>query len=134
TTEERVGRVPAATAADVDEAVGAARAAFDAGEWTALSSAERAAVLARLSTALKARADTIADVLTDEIGTPRKWAKFGQIGVATAVLDTYVRLAEQHEWVQTRRGALRNDVRVRQVPVGVVGAIVPWNAPLFVTA
>jgi aldehyde dehydrogenase (NAD+) len=133
-SEDRIGRVPSASTADVDSAVGAARAAFDSGAWSGLPVAERVAVIARLSSAIKSRADEFADVLTAEIGSPRKWAKFGQVGVATAVLDTYAALGESHAWVQTRRGAMRNDVRVRQVPIGVVGAIVPWNAPLFVAA
>lgn len=132
TSEQPVGRVPSATPDDVDTAVRAARSALS--DWSATPVAERAAILGRLSAGLKARADEIADVLTAEIGTPRKWAKFGQVGVATAVLDAYVGLAERHDWVETRRGALGNEVRVRQVPVGVAAAIVPWNAPLFVAA
>ncbi len=133
-SEQRIGRVPSASPADVDAAVAAARDAFDSGPWPSLPITERVAILSRLSAAIKARANDFADVLTAEVGSPRSWAKFGQVGVASAVLDTYAALAGTYPWEQTRRGALRNAVRVRQVPTGVVGAIVPWNAPLFVAA
>jgi aldehyde dehydrogenase (NAD+) len=134
TTEQRIGRVPSAGPADIDAAVAAARSTFDAGDWSNAPVAERVAVISRLSKAIKARADEFADLITAEVGSPRRWAKFGQIGVATAVLDTYTAIAEQHPWEQRRPGAMGSTVRVRQVPVGVVGAIVPWNAPLFVAA
>jgi aldehyde dehydrogenase (NAD+) len=134
TSERLIGRVPSGSAADIDAAVQAARVAFDDSSWAGLPIADRVAVIARLSAAIKQRSDEFADVLTAEVGTPRKWAKFGQVGVATAVLDTYTGLAESHSWVQTRVGAMGNQVRVRQVAIGVVGAIIPWNAPLFVAA
>jgi aldehyde dehydrogenase (NAD+) len=133
-SEERIGKVPNATPADIDAAVASARQAFDTGEWSTAPVADRLAVLSRLSAAIKARADEFADLLTAEVGSPRRWAKFGQVGVATAVLDSYTAIADAHPWVQTRRGAMGATVRVRQVPTGVVGAIVPWNAPLFVAA
>ena len=131
-TEEVIGRVPSASPADVDLAVAAARQALPA--WSDTPVAERTAMLARLSAAVKTRADAFADVITAEVGTPRKWGRFGQVGVATAVLDTYTAIAAEHEWDQVRPGAMGSSVRVRQLPVGVVGAIVPWNAPLFTAA
>jgi aldehyde dehydrogenase (NAD+) len=133
-SEERVGRVPDAAAADVDAAVSAARTAFDNGAWPGLPVTTRLEVLTGLSAAIRRRAGEFADVLTAEIGSPRKWAKFGQVGVATAAFDSCAATAADHSWVQTRAGAMGSTVRVRQVPVGVVAAIVPWNAPLFVTA
>jgi acyl-CoA reductase-like NAD-dependent aldehyde dehydrogenase len=50
------------------------------------------------------------------------------------VLDTYVRLAKEYQWVDTRTGMMGNTVRVRRAPVGVVGGITPWNVPLFIAA
>jgi aldehyde dehydrogenase (NAD+) len=134
TSEEVIGRVASAAAADMDAAVASARSAFDGGEWAGLGVEDRIALIAALSKAVKARADDFADTLTAEMGSPRRWAKFGQVGVATAVLDTYTAIAAAHPWDQIRPGAMGASVRVRQVPVGVVGAIVPWNAPLFVAA
>ncbi|WP_299950548.1 aldehyde dehydrogenase [uncultured Modestobacter sp.] len=134
TTEELIGRVPDGSPADIDAAVAAARLAFDRGEWPWLAPAERAAALGRLSVAVKRRSEEFADLISTQVGSPRAWATIGQVGVATAVLDTYTRLAETHPWESDRRGAFGTTVRVRQLPVGVVAAIVPWNAPLFVAA
>ncbi|HEV7871216.1 MAG TPA: aldehyde dehydrogenase [Modestobacter sp.] len=133
-TEELIGQVPDGAPADVDAAVAAARLAFDHGEWPRLSPAERATALGRLSAAVKRRSEEFADLISAQVGSPRAWATIGQVGVATAVLDTYTRLAETHPWESDRRGAFGTTVRVRQLPVGVVAAIVPWNAPLFVAA
>jgi aldehyde dehydrogenase (NAD+) len=133
-TEELIGQVPDGAPADVDAAVAAARLAFDHGEWPRLSPAERAAALGRLSAAVKRRSEEFADLISAQVGSPRAWATIGQVGVATAVLDTYTRLAGTHPWESDRRGAFGTTVRVRQLPVGVVAAIVPWNAPLFVAA
>ena len=130
-TEELIGSVPSAAAADVDAAVASARAAF--GAWSGSSLDDRLAALTRLSAAVKARRDQFAELLTAEIGSPRNWVKFGQVGVATAALDTCLHIAGQHEWTRTRPSATGGRVQVRQVPVGVVAAIIPWNAPLFVT-
>lgn len=81
-----------------------------------------------------ARAEEFADTISAEIGTPRAWSLHGQVSVATAVLDAYSRLGPSYPFDTTRPGAGRNEVQVRQLPVGVVGAIVPWNAPLFIAA
>ncbi|WP_235487269.1 aldehyde dehydrogenase family protein, partial [Frankia sp. AvcI1] len=133
-TEEPIGRVPSASIADVDAAVAAARAAFDTGPWPALDPAERAQIVGRLGKAIRARAEEFADLISAEVGSPRAWSTLGQVGIATAVFATYSGIGRSHEWETTRKGGFGGPVRVRQVPVGVVGAIVPWNAPLFVAA
>src|SRR3954463_5776446 len=58
----------------------------------------------------------------------------GQGFSSTMVLDSYVGLATQYEWVDTRTGMMGGPVRVRRAPVGVVAAITPWNVPLFIAA
>jgi aldehyde dehydrogenase (NAD+) len=133
-TGEVIGHVPDAEPADLDAAVTAARHAFDEGPWSRLSSGERADFLGSLGKALKARSAELTELISDEVGSPRSWAKLGQVGTALGVLRTGKALAAEYPWTETRRGAFGNDVRVRKVPVGVVGAIVPWNAPLFIAA
>jgi aldehyde dehydrogenase (NAD+) len=133
-TEEVIGQVPHASPADMDRAVAAARAAFDDGPWPRMSPVERAEVLARLSQAIQARAQDIADTISSQNGSPKQWSIMGQVFSATMVLDTYVGLAEAYQWVDTRPGALGNTVRVRRAPVGVAAAITPWNVPLFIAA
>lgn len=133
-TEEVIGAVPDGTPADIDKAVAAARRAFDEGPWPHLSPVERAEVLSRLSQALQGRAEEMADTISAENGSPKQWSIMGQVFSATMVLDTYVRLAAEYQWVDTRVGMLGNKVRVRRAPVGVVAGITPWNVPLFIAA
>jgi acyl-CoA reductase-like NAD-dependent aldehyde dehydrogenase len=133
-TEEVIGRVPDASPADIDRAVAAARAAFDDGPWPTMTPAQRAEVLVRVSQALQARATDLADTISSENGSPKSWSLMGQVLSATMVLDTYVRLATEYEWVDKRQGALGAPVVVRRAPVGVAAGIIPWNVPLFITA
>ena len=122
-TEEILGHVPAGTAADVDRAVAAARSAF-AG-WADTPMAERGAVLGKLHEALAARAGEIARTVGLELGTPLKVAKAVQAGLPLAVLRGYADLASQ----PVRDETIGNSLIVHE-PVGVVGAITPWNYPL----
>jgi len=133
-SEEVIGRVPDATPADVDRAVAAARHAFDHGPWPHLDPAERAAGIARLSAAIQARAQDIADTISQENGSPKQWSIMGQVFSATMVLDTYAGIAPGYQWVDDRTGALGAPVRVRRAPVGVAAGIIPWNVPLFIAA
>ncbi|MEV2237369.1 aldehyde dehydrogenase family protein [Micromonospora sp. NPDC049891] len=123
TTEEVIGTVPAGTAEDVDRAVAAARAAFDG--WAATDPADRAAHLDRLHAALTARTKDIAHTVASELGTPLKVATRVQAGLPLTVLRSYVDLAAHPPAPQT----VGNSLVVRE-PVGVVGAITPWNYPL----
>jgi acyl-CoA reductase-like NAD-dependent aldehyde dehydrogenase len=133
-SEEVIGQVPDGTPADIDNAVDAARRAFDEGPWPHMSPVERAEILAKLSQAVQARAGDLADTISSENGSPKQWSMMGQVFSATMVLDTYVRLATEYEWVDTRMGMMGGPVRVRKAPVGVAAAITPWNVPLFIAA
>jgi betaine-aldehyde dehydrogenase len=132
-TEETVARVPDAGTEDIDRAVAAARSALD-GPWPRLPIAERADAIARLSQALQARGQEIADCITQEMGCPAKWSIMGQVFSSTMVLDTYADIARSFALEDRRTGALGNPVRVRRVPVGVAAGIIPWNVPLFIMA
>ncbi|WP_433722012.1 aldehyde dehydrogenase family protein [Actinoplanes sp. CA-051413] len=122
-TEEILGHVPAGTAEDVDRAVAAARAAFPG--WAGTPMAERGAVLGKLHEALAARAGDIARTVGLELGTPLKVAKAVQAGLPLTVLRGYADLAAQPVPEET----IGNSLIVHE-PVGVVGAITPWNYPL----
>jgi aldehyde dehydrogenase (NAD+) len=131
-TEEVIGRVPHASKADVDRAVAAACTAFDDGPWPGLAPAERVDVLAGVSETLKARAEEIAQLITEQNGSPISWSIMGQVFSSIMVLDYYVDLCREFPFEELRPGMLGPSL-VRQEPVGVAGAIVPWNVPLFVS-
>ncbi|MEV4704051.1 aldehyde dehydrogenase family protein [Actinoplanes sp. NPDC049316] len=122
-TEEILGHVPAGSAEDVDRAVAAARAAFD--DWAATPMAERGAALGKLHEALSARAGEIARTVGLELGAPLKVAKAVQAGLPLTVLRGYADRAAQPVEEET----IGHSLIVRE-PVGVVGAITPWNYPL----
>src|SRR5690606_5331165 len=130
---EQVGTVHTAGPAEVDAAVAAARSALHS-PWRDTTPAERGAALGRLADALTARKGELADLATAEIGSPRSWSTFGQVLTATGVLKAYAAIAPEYPFTATRPSMTGGTVEVRQVPVGVVGAIVPWNTPLFIAA
>ena len=122
-TEEVMGRVPAGGAADVDRAVAAARAAF-AG-WSATPLDERLGALGRIAEGIMARNDELARSVVGEVGTPSMIAPMLQTGLAAVVFGDNATLAPEIEMEATVGGTLT----VKE-PIGVVGAITPWNFPL----
>ncbi|GHE58751.1 aldehyde dehydrogenase family protein [Streptomyces thermocarboxydus] len=121
--EQVIATVPAGTVEDVDAAVRAARAALPA--WAATPPAERAARLTALRDQLLARRDEIAATVTAELGAPEKLSQTVHAGVPVAVAGSYAELAATYEFEEK----IGNST-VFHEPVGVVGAITPWNYPL----
>jgi betaine-aldehyde dehydrogenase len=128
TSEHEIARVAAATPADVDRAVGAARETFDRGEWSGLAAAERAAVLRSMQAAYERRAEELAQVITREMGSPIGFSRAVQVGFTAWVLSYHAELAERYQFETVREGPA-GDTIVRREPVGVVAVIVPWNYP-----
>ena len=129
-SEEVIARVPHASVADVDRAVAAARQAFDEGPWPQTTPAERADVMAAISAGVTARSEEMAQAISAANGSPISWSRMGQILASTMVLDFYTELARTYAFEDVRVGLLGPTV-VRREPVGVAGAITPWNVPLF---
>ena len=123
TTEEVMGSVPAGTPQDVDRAVAAARAAFES--WSVTAREQRAAVLEAVAAGLSARADEIAALVAQELGMPLGLSKAIQAGLPTMTFSSMPALMEEIVWEEE----IGNSLVVRE-PVGVVGAITPWNYPL----
>jgi len=121
--EEVVGRVPEGTAYDVDTAVRAARAALPG--WAATPPAERAARLAALRDVLAARKDEVAETVTAELGSPLAFSQAVHASVPIAVAGSYAELAATYAFEEKAGNST-----VHLEPVGVVGAITPWNYPL----
>ncbi|WKE72518.1 aldehyde dehydrogenase family protein [Streptomyces sp. WP-1] len=121
--EQVIARVPAAGPQDVDAAVRAARAALPG--WAATAPAERAARLAALRDALAARKDEIAGTVTAELGSPPAFSEAVHAGLPIAVAGTYAELAASRSFEEKVGNST-----VLHEPIGVVGAITPWNYPL----
>lgn len=130
-SEDVIATVAAAVPADIDRAVDAARRAFDDGPWPHLDPAERIAVVRRIAELYGARRKEMAATITAEMGAPISFSKFGQATLPVMLMNALAALAEGIEWEAQRPGFFGVDLTVRKDPVGVVGAIVPWNMPQF---
>ena len=93
--------------------------------WAATPPAERAARLAALRDVLAARKDEIAETVTAELGSPLTFSQAVHAGVPIAVAGSYAELAATHAFEEKVGNST-----VYQEPIGVVGAITPWNYPL----
>ena len=122
-TGEVMGSVPAGEAKDIEDAVAAARAAFDS--WSQTAPAQRAEYLAKISAGLKARSDEIAKSIAQEVGMPIKLSGRIQAGLPIAVFGNYAKMLAEFKFEEQ----VGNSLVVRDA-VGVVGAITPWNYPL----
>ncbi|MGW0827779.1 aldehyde dehydrogenase family protein [Streptomyces sp. NPDC002845] len=121
--EQPIGRVPAGTAEDVDAAVRAARAALPG--WAATPPAERGARIGALRDVLVARKDEIAGTVTAELGSPLPFSQTVHAGLPIQVAGSYAELAATYAFEEKVGNST-----VHHEPIGVVGAITPWNYPL----
>jgi aldehyde dehydrogenase (NAD+) len=129
-TEEVIGRVPSGTNADIDRAVDAARRAL-VGPWRDYTPEARADVLAALAVQLHIRHEEIATSITGQNGCPITFSIPGQALGAVFYADYMANLTRTYEFEEVRAGLTGTRAHVLKEPVGVVAAIVPWNAPLL---
>ena len=138
-TEEVLGEVADASKADMHRAIGAARRAFDETDWST-DRALRKRCLAQLHEALVAEKELLREELIREVGCPRMLTHGPQLDAPLADALTYpAKLIDEYPW-ETNLGdafvSLTGRMTGRKVlrePVGVVGAIVPWNFPFEVS-
>lgn len=128
-TEEVVGRAVAATPADVDLAVAAARRAHATGPWRHLPMEERVAVVERMCAALEPRLEEILRLVTAEMGVPIRASRPLHQAMAIGSVRHACTAARQVVVEELRPGVV--DALVRLEPVGVVAAIAPWNGPFL---
>ena len=127
-TEEVLARCPRGSAEQLDEAVAAAQAAFPA--WMRTSIAERRALILKFADSIEVQAEDLARLLTQEQGKPLSEAS-AEIAYSVAFIrqlasyDLPVQLLEDND---ARR------VELHRRPLGVVGAIIPWNFPVLIVA
>ncbi|MCO1965964.1 aldehyde dehydrogenase family protein [Pseudomonas aeruginosa] len=134
--ESLLARVGAATAEDIDTAVKAARAAFDDGPWPNLAGAERAAVLRRIAQGIRGRQRELAELEVRDNGKPLPEALW-DIDDTAGCFDFYADLAERLDTNRERQIALADErfsAVARREPVGVAGAIIPWNFPMLMAS
>jgi acyl-CoA reductase-like NAD-dependent aldehyde dehydrogenase len=123
-TEEVFGKVPEGVETDIERAVDAAQEAF--GPWSGTPMDERAKMLSELSALLAARTDAIAETISREVGMPLGLSKVIQVGLAVGAFADAAQAVGELPWEEE----VGNSLVVRE-PVGVVGAITPWNYPLY---
>ncbi|MCU4746872.1 MULTISPECIES: aldehyde dehydrogenase [unclassified Streptomyces] len=120
-----VGTVPHAAPQDVDRAVAAARAAFDDGPWPRTAPEERQRTVARFQELYAARAAEFAALITAENGSPITVTTGLNVRGLPEQTAAYLRAAAALEWEEK----LPSGALLRREAVGVVAAIIPWNAP-----
>ncbi|MCZ4258203.1 aldehyde dehydrogenase family protein [Sulfitobacter sp. G21635-S1] len=132
-TEETFAEIAAGQATDIDRAVRAARRAFDSGAWPGMDGKQRAGVLRRIAEGIRTRLSEIALLEVRDNGKPLPEAEW-DVGDAAFCFDYYAELAEQQaiqppETVDL--GDPRFEGKIHREPLGVIGAITPWNFPLL---
>jgi len=118
-----MGKVPAGGEQDINAAVSAALAALES--WSATSAEKRSDYLQKISDGLRARAAELGSTISQEVGMPIKMSARMQAGLPIANFANYAKIGKDFKF-EDRVG---NSLVVRE-PVGVVGAITPWNYPL----
>jgi aldehyde dehydrogenase (NAD+) len=124
TTEDVFATVPAGTRDDIDRAVQAAARAFPS--WSAMAPKDRGALLQKVADALQARSDELADTITHEVGMARSLTDMLQVGLPIGEFAGNADRAATYAWQEEVGNSL-----VLKEPVGIVGAITPWNFPLY---
>ncbi len=123
-TEEVIATVAMGSQTDVDAAVAAATAAF--ATWSTTPVDIRAKYLRDIGAGLAARFDDIVDTISSEVGSPKMFAQMVQAGLSMGEWESFASLVENYAFEET----VGNSLVVRE-PIGVVGAITPWNYPLY---
>ncbi|MCF6327025.1 MAG: aldehyde dehydrogenase family protein [Devosiaceae bacterium] len=135
-TEEIFHRVASAGADDVNAAVQAAKNAFDTGPWANMNGMERAVILRKIAAEIEARTDELARLEVLDNGKPFPEAQWDMEDTA-GCFSFYANLAEELHNAPDEEIALGDErfkTHVVKEPVGVVGAIVPWNYPLLMAS
>ncbi|MDY0872932.1 aldehyde dehydrogenase family protein [Dongia rigui] len=122
-TEEAYVKISVGSAADVDKAVAAAKAAFP--KFTKTTKAERLALLRKILEVYNKRGEDIAKAVSDEMGAPMSWARDAQVWAGRVHLEATIKALEAFEF-EHQRGTSR----IVKEGIGVAALITPWNWPL----
>lgn len=130
-TEDPIARIAAPAPTDIDRAVATARHAFDTGPWPRLDPAERVRIIRDLAGRYEERVEEIAQLVTAEMGAPITFSRSAHARLPGVMMRALADLAAGFPWQESRPGYYGSDIRVRHEPVGVVGAVAPWNMPML---
>lgn len=132
-TGQPLAEVASASSADVDRAVSAARAAFESGKWATMAASRRAKILYKMAQLIGERANELALLEVRDNGKPISTAK-GELGAIVDTFEFYAGAATKN-YGSTLPGPMPNYLAYTMLePVGVVGAIIPWNFPLLLAS
>ena len=134
-TEQLLTEVDSGNAADIDSAVAAARKALT-GEWSKITSHDRARMLDRLADDIEANFSTLSEIEVLDNGMPLELAQYSIAGHGTTLLRYFASWANKLHGQTipvSPAGAVNGEslTYTRKEPIGVVGAIIPWNSPLI---
>ncbi|TKB46727.1 aldehyde dehydrogenase family protein [Thalassotalea mangrovi] len=135
-TEQPIQSVAAGNSVDIDKAVKAARKAFDHGPWPRLSGKQRGAYLRKIADLINQRLDELARLEVTDNGKPFPEAKW-DIEDTAGCFEFYAALAEQMDEQDSETIDLGEPAftsKAIKEPVGVAGAIIPWNFPMLMAA
>lgn len=132
-TGVEIAAVAACDAADVDAAVRGARAAFESGVWAHAAPKQRKKVLTRLASLVEEHADELALLETLDMGKPIRDSRRVDVPLAAQCIAYYGEAVDKvyDEVAPTDRNSV---VMVVREPLGVIGAVVPWNFPLLMAS
>ncbi|MBX6391811.1 MAG: aldehyde dehydrogenase [Frankia sp.] len=122
--------VPDGTAEDVDAAVRAAREALENGPWSRMSGRERSRILLRVAQLIRERADELAELESYNVGKPITLARYVDVETAIEQYEYWAAMAQGLDGA-TRKVPIPAFAYTVREPVGVVGAITPFNFPLI---
>ena len=122
-TEEIVAEVALGNQADIDAAIAAARAAFDA--YTVWPVAERIALVKRILEVYNDRYEDFAQAISTEMGAPIEWARGAQAWAGQVHIEATIKAAEEMAWEYAR-----GTTRIVHEGIGVCALITPWNWPM----
>ncbi len=132
-TEEVIAEVAEGDAADVDDAVKAARKAFESGPWARMDARDRGRLMYRLADAIEEQIDELAALETLDNGKPLSESRSGDLPLVIDCLRYYAGFADK---IQGATLPVRGNYfsYTRREPVGVAGQIIPWNFPMLMVA
>ena len=122
-TEQVIGRVALGSAADVENAVAAARVAFET--WSQTSVEERLALLERIITLYSERMEEMAQAISSEMGAPIRLARNSQAPIGLVHFKTVRKVLQSYDFEESLGGS-----QLVKEPIGVCGFITPWNWPM----